>query len=175
MNHTHPLTTAPPPPPTPHPSPGNTALHFVMDPILRVHNDPERKLASLLLGRGADPKATNLDRMTPAMGVAMDAATGALERTLLAQVGVLMPLRAVARTHLRHQKEVSQARAALQRGTPAPNLAAYSVPPPQPAPWELPEAHPLDRSMLAVKSSLQAARLAARAEAARAEEGGSSW
>ena len=87
----------------------------------------------------------------------------------------MMPLETVSRTHFRHHKVLSDAKAALARATPAPNLAAYKVKPTPVAPWELPEASPMDKSMLERKSSLQAARQAARLAAARAGEDSTRW
>ena len=146
-----------------------------MDPVLRLHCDPDKKLASLVLGRGGDPSALNLDGLPPAKGVAISPLTAAEERTLLAQEGVMMPLETVSRTHLRHQKVLSDAKAALARATPTPNLAAYQVKKAPVPPWELPEASPMDKSMLERKSSLQAARQAARLAAARAGEDSARW
>ena len=139
-----------------------------MDPVLRLHCDPDRKITGLVLSRGGNPAITNASGLTPDEGLAAMPADAAEERALLAREGLAMPPATVARTHARHQEVLSDARAALRAATPHPNLAAYAIKPAVLPPWERPEAHPLDKGMLERKSSLQAAREAARQASARA-------
>ncbi len=139
---------------------------------MRLHCDPDRKLASLLLGRGADAAWRNVDGLAPAQGLALLPEACAAERTLLAQQDVEMPLKSVARTHARHHQVLRDARAQLARATPAPDPEAYRIVPKVLPPWEEEDAHVMsDRGMLARKEALAAARRAAREAAERKAEG----
>ena len=120
-----------------------------------------------MLSRGGNASATNASGLTPAEGLAAAPSEAAEERALLAQGDKFMPAQTVASTHARHQQVLNDARAALRAATPHPNLEAYAIKPAVLPPWERPEAHPLDRGMLERKSSLQAAREAARQASGR--------
>jgi hypothetical protein len=134
-----------------------------LDPSLRLHNDPDKKLSSLLLGRGADPKLKNTAGLCPDQGLAVIPSMILEERALLAQEGLAMPPSGISSTYARHHRVLSDARAQLERGTPHPNLKAYEIKPAVVPPWELPEANPMnDKSMMERKSSLAAARRAAK-------------
>jgi hypothetical protein len=96
---------------------GNTALHFLLDPMMKHHADPEQKMATFLLSRGADPTRRNKYGQTPAEGVA-PAAGAAPERAFSGAASLTRPFDEFAEAIAHAAHEESAARSLLAKGAP---------------------------------------------------------
>ena len=138
-------------------------MHLAMDPVLRIHNDPDKKLASLLVSRGADPNARNLAGNIPGESVGGNALVEGSERTLQSKVGELRSLDSVFQSYSRHKKVHDISRGQLEAGSPRPQHEWYISKPKVIPPWELPSAHPYDdKAVRDLANSLKTSRTIAK-------------
>ena len=153
-------------PPPSLPFAGNTALHFVCDPLLQLHVDPEKKLATLLLSRGAQPAPMNNEFLLPHQGLSQSEAIASEERKFMGHAEQMRPSQTVEASRDQRARVLAAARYQLARGAPSPDPERYKPVPKEVPPWEREEALP-PRSVRkggGGGSSLLAARAAARGE-----------
>ncbi len=148
---------------------GNTALHFVSDPVLQLHVDPERRIGTLLLSRGADPAPMNNELLLPHQGLSESKAVADEEREFMGHSLMMRPVSTVHESQ-EHRSEVAGGwRAQMLRGTPHPSSERFRPKPPVVPPWESedalpprPEKTPLKKTGGAGAPALLAARAAAK-------------
>ena len=85
--------------------------------MMKHHADPEQKMATFLLSRGADPTRRNKYGQTPAEGVA-PAAGAAPERAFSGAASLTRPFDEFAEAIAQAAHEESAARSLLAKGTP---------------------------------------------------------
>jgi hypothetical protein len=154
---------------------GNTAMHFVCDPVLQLHVDPEKRVATLLLSRGADPAPLNNELLLPHQGLSESKQLADEERAFMGHSLQMRPLETV-HDSTEHRSMVQGGwRAQMLRGKPQPSSEKFRPKPPVLPPWETedalpprPERTPLKKTGGAGAPALLAARAASKGGSPRA-------
>ena len=121
---------------------GNTALHFVCDPVLQLHVDPEKRLATLLLSRGADPAPMNNELLLPHQGLSESKSSADEEREFMGHSLMTRPVETVHHGQQHRSFVAGTWRQQMIRAAPHPSAEKFRPKPPALAPWETEDALP---------------------------------